>query len=206
MLRTSLLSLLIFHLDFILYSSSLAGEMEVLSPCADVSGSKRSMAFAVMEAVVVDTALVVGSTVLCIFMATGVLLNHSNISPVFTGTDERFPIGDLHRKEQPGLENKDASDTDNDDEGDDDDDADEQEDDDGGDEDFSGEEGEDDDVGDPEDDPEANGEGGSDDEEGDDDEGDDDDDGDDDENGEDEEEEEEEEEEEDVQPPAKKRK
>lgn len=82
MLRTSLLSLLIFHLDFVLYSSSLAGEMEVLSPCADVSGSKRSMAFAVMEAVVVDTALVVGSTVLCIFMAVQHLPHSSHFRSV----------------------------------------------------------------------------------------------------------------------------
>ncbi|KAK8291419.1 hypothetical protein V6Z11_D06G058400 [Gossypium hirsutum] len=66
----------------------------------------------------------------------------------------RFPFDELLKWKHPGLGNKDVSDTKDDDEDKEDDNADEK-DDDGADEDFSGEEG------DPEDDPEANGDGGS---------------------------------------------
>ncbi|XP_073279055.1 uncharacterized protein [Primulina huaijiensis] len=149
------------------------------------------------EAAALQTILAAQKSLACLLLLMGALLNNIDVLPDLT--EKRFPIDDLHRLEKPGPENKDASDTEDDEL---DDDADElDDDDDAGDEDFSaGEEGGDDEEGDPEDEPEANGNGGSgDDEEEDDDDGDDDEDGDEDEGDEEEEEEED-------QPPAKKRK
>ncbi|PSS36129.1 Histidine-rich glycoprotein [Actinidia chinensis var. chinensis] len=170
--------------------------MEVGSFSSDVVAMEELMVCSIVEDVVVETLLAAHRSLACLLMVTGSLLKDVIVQPNLI--DERFPIDNLHRRNRPGPENKDASDTDNDDEdGDDDDD---QDDDDAGDEDFSGEEGGDDDddeEGDPEEDPAANGNGGSDD--------DDDEEGDDEEGDEDEEDEEEDEEDED-QPPAKKRK
>ncbi|MBA0597417.1 hypothetical protein Gorai_007223 [Gossypium raimondii] len=87
-------------------------------------------------------------------MRTRSVVNAMNSSLNLTAIDERFPFDELLKWKHPGLGNKDVSDTKDDDEDKEDDNADEK-DDDGADEDFSGEEG------DPEDDPEANGDGGS---------------------------------------------
>ncbi|KAK8644830.1 hypothetical protein V6N13_118695 [Hibiscus sabdariffa] len=161
---------------------------------------KRIWVCSVMEALLAETLVLAGKSLVCLLMLTGSVLNDMNASLNLTAVDQRFPFGELLKREHPGPENKDGSDTENDDE-DEEDNVDDQ-DDDEDDEDFSAEEGE---EGDPEDDPEANGNGGSGEEDDEDDDGDDDDDEDDD--AEDEEEEDEEDEDDEVpQPPSKKRK
>ncbi|XP_004508432.1 uncharacterized protein [Cicer arietinum] len=149
-----------------------------------------------LQAVAVDTFLAAAQSLALIgYLLTNVT---SLVSPKSTSMNGRFPLEHLLGKKPAYIENKNGSETE-DDEDDEDDDV-QDEDDDGEEEDYSGDEGEE--EGDPEDDPEANGAGGSDD-------GDDDDDGDeeDEEDGEDEEDEDEEEEEEETpQPPTKKRK
>ncbi|XP_009363934.2 pheromone-processing carboxypeptidase KEX1 [Pyrus x bretschneideri] len=156
-----------------------------------------------LEAMVVDTVVAAHNSLALLLLATGALMNGINMSPELTAITGRFPFKELLKVEKPGVENKDASDTEDDNEDEDDEEVDDPEDDDARDEDFSGDEGADK-EGDPEDDPEANGDGGSD--EDDDEEDDDDDDGDDDDDEDEDGEEEEEEEEEIPQPPAKKRK
>ncbi|KAL8242953.1 hypothetical protein R6Q59_013255 [Mikania micrantha] len=144
-----------------------------------------------------------GSSSIISWFLTGFLLQYVHAFHNLIGTDQSFPISELHKKGTTEPEAKDGSD-DEDDDDDDDDEAGEPEDD-AGDEDFSGDEKEEDDDDDDDDDgeandPAANGNQGSDDE-------DDDDEEDDDEDGEEEEEEEDEEEDdEEEEPPAKKRK
>ncbi|XP_039071762.1 nucleolin-like [Hibiscus syriacus] len=140
----------------------------------------------VMDALLAETLVLAGKSVACLLMLTGTVLNDMNASLNLTAVDQRFPFDELLKREQPGPENKDGSDTEDDDE-DEEDKVD--------DDDFLAEEGE---EGDPEDDPEANGNGGSSDE---------DDDNEDDDDADDEEEEDEEDEDDEVpQPPSKKRK
>ncbi|XP_047311703.1 prostatic spermine-binding protein-like [Impatiens glandulifera] len=181
--------------------------MEVGGFYADLASMERTMVFSVVEALAMEVLLAAQRccfAYLLVQKKTGSLTSLNDESPRFTGIDKRFPLDQLKRKEQPELENKDASDSENDDGEDDDDEQDAAADDDDEDEDFSGgeEDDDDDEEGNPEEDAKANGKGGSDDDEDeDDDEGDEDDEGDDD----DEEEDEDEEDEED-QPAAKKRK
>ncbi|KAK8972896.1 hypothetical protein V6N11_057402 [Hibiscus sabdariffa] len=156
---------------------------------------KRIWVCSVMEALLAETLVLAGKSLVCLLMLTGSVLNDMNASLNLTAMDQRFPFDELLKEEHPGPENKDGSDTEDDDEDEEEDNVDDQ-DDDGDDEDFSAEEGE---EGDPEDDPEANGNGGSGEEDDEDDDGDDD--------AEDEEEEDEEDEDDEVpQPPSKKRK
>ncbi|KAL4336047.1 hypothetical protein GQ457_07G041240 [Hibiscus cannabinus] len=160
---------------------------------------KRIWVCSVMEALMAETLVLAGKSLVCLLMLTGSVLNDMNASLNLTAVDQRFPFDELLKREHPGPENKDGSDTEDDDE-DEEDNVDDQ-DDDVDDEDFSAEEGE---EGDPEDDPEANGNGGSGEEDDEDDDGDDDEEDDD---AEDEEEEDEEDEDDEVpQPPSKKRK
>ncbi|XP_044471065.1 glutamic acid-rich protein-like [Mangifera indica] len=158
---------------------------------------KRLWALSVMEAFMIEAVVHVYESLTCLVLLTGQLLNDIDGLPKLKLIDESFSLDELHKRECPESDIKDASETEEDDD-EDEDNADEQ-DDDEDDEDFSGEEeGE---EGDPEDDPEANGDGGSEDD-------DEDDDGDEDDadEDEDEDEEEDEEDEEDAQPPSKKRK
>ncbi|KAK8501317.1 hypothetical protein V6N12_008335 [Hibiscus sabdariffa] len=181
-----------FVVDCASVSSIVKAAMEVgsFSPA-----EKRIWVCSVMEALLAETLVLAGKSLVCLLMLTGSVLNDMNASLNLTAMDQRFPFDELLKEEHPGPENKDGSDTEDDDEDEEEDNVDDQ-DDDGDDEDFSAEEGE---EGDPEDDPEANGNGGSGEEDDEDDDGDDD--------AEDEEEEDEEDEDDEVpQPPSKKRK
>ncbi|XP_044463124.1 nucleolin-like [Mangifera indica] len=151
----------------------------------------------VMEAFVVETLVAASESLTCFVLLTGSLLNDNNGLRKLNLIDESFSFDELHKRNQPDPDVKDASETEEDD--DEDEDNAEEQDDDENDEDFSGEE-EGEEEGDPEDDPEANGDGESEDDD------EDDDDGDEDDADEDEEEEDEEEEEDVPQPPSKKRK
>ncbi|XP_039028325.1 acidic leucine-rich nuclear phosphoprotein 32 family member E-like [Hibiscus syriacus] len=154
----------------------------------------------VLQATVVEVAIVATKSVACLLMMMGTLPNGIIVFNQEPEAYAGFPLVQIIPMTKPGPENKDASDTEDDDDEDEDEAVDEQ-DEDAGEEDESGEEGEE--EGDPEDEPEANGDGGS----GDEDEEDEDDDDDDDDEGEEEEEEQEEEDEDEkLQPPAKKRK
>ncbi|PRQ26696.1 hypothetical protein RchiOBHm_Chr6g0297441 [Rosa chinensis] len=146
------------------------------------------------------------------FLLMGSLPNSAYVLPK-PSTVTGFPITDLYAVTKPGSENKDASETEDDEDGDEEG-GEDQDDEAGDEEDASGDEVEG--KGDPEDVPAANGDGASeeedddDEEEKEDDDDDDDDDGDDDgdeETEDDEEDEEDEEDEDDIpQPPAKRRK
>ncbi|GKC35025.1 hypothetical protein Tco_1047409 [Tanacetum coccineum] len=134
---------------------------------------------------------------------TGSLLKDVVASQTLDGTNQRFILSEVLRKNKTEPEAKDGSDTEDDDEDEEEPEAVEPEDD-AGDEDFSGEEEADDEEGDPDENPATNG----DQEDDDDDDNDDDDDGndDDDDDGDDDEEEVEEEDDDEDEPPAKKRK
>ncbi|KAJ4850012.1 hypothetical protein Tsubulata_016248 [Turnera subulata] len=189
----------------------------------------------VMEAVVVETAIAASKSLLCSLLMMGSLSDGSDVLAEESGTTQgfvalfifpdcspvllvrvsylfdllcRFPIGELFAMKRPDSENKDASETEDDEEEDNDDAADDQDEEEDNENDGSGDDGEE--NGEPKDEPAANGDGASDDE---DEEEDDDEDEEEDEEDDDEEEEEEEEEEEDEdedeeipQPPTKKRK
>ncbi|KAB2027800.1 hypothetical protein E1A91_D05G061300v1 [Gossypium mustelinum] len=153
-----------------------------------------------LQAMVVESAIIATKSVAWLLMMMGSLPDgidsHIKEPEAYTG----FPLAQLHAVRKPSPENKDACDTEDDEDEDEKDEAGDDQDEDADEEDASGE-----DEGDPEDEPEANGDGASGDED-DDDEDDDDDDDDDGEEEEEEEEEEDEDEEEELQPPAKKRK
>ncbi|KAK7330035.1 hypothetical protein VNO77_24220 [Canavalia gladiata] len=170
--------------------------MEVEVPILSVVEEIPSL----LQAVAADTLLAAAQSIALIgYLLTNVT---SSVLPNLTSMDGRFPFEELFGRKHAYLENKNASETEDDEDGDDDDEDGHDEDDDGEDEEYSGDEG--DEEGDPDDDPEANGAGGSDD--GDEDDDDDGDDEDDDDGEDDDDEEEEDEEEETPQPPSKKRK
>ncbi|KAJ0031007.1 hypothetical protein Pint_12446 [Pistacia integerrima] len=176
--------------------------MEVQSFCSNAV-VLDSIFRSAIETLVVETAIVLNNSIPWYLLMMESMPNEKNILNKELGTFGRFPFSELYAVTKPGPENKDGSDTEDDEEDDDEDAADDQDDDAGEDEDGSDEEV--DAQGDPEDEPEANGANGSGDED-DDDEDDDDDDDDDGEEEEEEDEDDEEDEEEIPQPPAKKRK
>ncbi|XP_044472466.1 phosphopantothenoylcysteine decarboxylase subunit SIS2-like [Mangifera indica] len=173
--------------------------MEVQSLCSNAV-VLDSIFLSTMENLVAETAIVLKNSITWYLFMMEFIPNAKNIFDKELGTFGRFPFSELYAVKKPGPENKDGSDTEDDEEDDDEDAADDQDEDAGEDEDGSDEEG--DNEGDPEDEPAANGDNGSGDEEDDDEE----DEEADDDDEEEEEEEDEEDEEEIPQPPAKKRK
>ncbi|KAD2394314.1 hypothetical protein E3N88_41291 [Mikania micrantha] len=101
-----------------------------------------------------ETLLAAQISLASVIMMTGFLLQYVHAFHNLIGTDQSFPISELHKKGTTEPEAKDGSD-DEDDDDDDDDEAGEPEDD-AGDEDFSGDEKEEDDDDDDDDDGEAN--------------------------------------------------
>ncbi|XP_039003473.1 mitotic apparatus protein p62-like isoform X2 [Hibiscus syriacus] len=156
-----------------------------------------SVGFA-LETMVIETAIAATKSVAWLVMMMGTMPNGIDILIKEPKAYARFPLALLPVR-KPGLENKDAGDTEDDDDEEENEAAGDEDDDAGEEEDGLGKDGEGEDGGDAEDEPVANGDGAS---------GDEDDDDDDDDGGEYEEEEEgeEDEEEEELQPPAKRRK
>ncbi|KAA0063514.1 phosphopantothenoylcysteine decarboxylase subunit VHS3-like [Cucumis melo var. makuwa] len=63
----------------------------------------------VLEAMAVETVFTTANSLACLLAVAGAMLNIANGTPGLAAIEERFPFSELHKKERPDQENKDAT-------------------------------------------------------------------------------------------------